>query len=110
MADRADVFVRNMIGEDKDVVVTHTDQGGPSDTTIEYRDEKGFQNVMPEHSLTVKIPDGMDMSEHPLKVVTSITDMRISCSQNKWEINIFPNDLPPDVPTTVNITASGVGE
>jgi len=112
MAEEADVFIKNRIGEQ--ITVTRTYQGGSTPTPIADENEEGFLKLVPEQSLVIEIPKERDMNENPLIITTRITDLRVSCSTdatvNRWVITIFPNDLPPEVPTTVNITAGGVGE
>jgi hypothetical protein len=108
MAVQADVHVKNMIPGQ--ITVTRIRPGGPEDTTIDNGSVEPFPALNPQESLIINVPEGKDMSEYPLGIRTSITDLKVSCSPNQWTVNIFANDLDPDVPTTVNITAGDPGE
>jgi hypothetical protein len=90
MADRADVYVRNgLTGSIQgDIHVTRKLPDGSSDfdTAIAYGNEEQISK------------------DCPFKVKSDV-DLAVSCSRtdSNWAIKIVPNELPPDVPTTVNV-------
>ncbi len=108
MAEQADVYVKNDFEED--IVVTRIPPSGSGvDTTIANGNEKKFPLLVPEESLIINVPDGEDTKDWPIVVRSSIIDLKVTHSTTNWTTRIVPNDLPPEVPTTVNITPGGPG-
>ncbi|MCP5048267.1 MAG: hypothetical protein GY940_13940 [bacterium] len=109
MANRADVFVINKLKQG-DIGF----QRKPTDETIDMADkintgnEKRVPLLDPNVSLIIKAPQGVDITNCPLKVESDV-DLSVlySVTHSYWKIKIEPNTLPPDVPTSVNVT---VGE
>ena len=113
MAEQADIYVTNKF--ERDIVVTRILPGGSSENAkIPSGDEDRFYLsshyeeklplVIPEESLIINAPDGVDTEDCQIVVRSSIIDLAILCSRTNWTIRIVPNDLPPDVPTTVNVS------
>jgi len=108
MADRADVYVRNgLTGSIQgDIHVTRKLPDGSSDLdiTIANGNEEMIHLPGPEVSLVIDAPEGVDSKDCPFKVKSGV-DLAVSCSRtdSNWAIKIVPNELPPDVPTTVNV-------
>lgn len=104
MAEQADVFVKNnFVTEDITVKRILPDEIVTT-TTIGYGGEVKFPLLVPEESLIIIQPEGKNPEEWALKVRSSIIDLAVSPSSNQWRVRIIPNELPPEVPTTVNVT------
>jgi len=101
MAEQADVFVTNSF--QSDIVVTRVlPDKSRVDTTIANGNEEKFPLMVPEESLIINAPDGKDERLY-IVVRSSIIDLHVRYSTTKWTTRIIPNDLPPEVPTTVNV-------
>jgi hypothetical protein len=111
MAEQANIFVKNLFTNpisihrklangnyDLDLSINHGDEGEIflPDTTV---------------ALVIKAPTGVDTKNSPITVKSSIIDLGVLCSQveENWLIRIIENKLPPEVPTTVNITVGADG-
>ena len=104
MADRADVNVKNVLADDINVIRQLPDGSSDVNIVIAGGGEEQVQLPGPEVSLVIKAPVGMDIKECPVKVKSDV-DLTVSHSRtdSSWLIKIVPNDLPLDVPTTVNV-------
>jgi hypothetical protein len=113
MAEQADIYVKNEFASD--IVVTRIlPDEISSDTTIPSGDEdrfyltshceEKFPLVVSEELLIINAPDGVDTEDCYIIVRSSIIDLAISFSSTNWTIRIVPNELPPEVPTSVNVT------
>ena len=101
MAEQADVFVTNSF--ESDIVVTRILPDESSEnTTIADGNEEKFSLMVPEESLIINAPDGKDERLY-IVVRSSIIDLQVRHSSTNWTTRIIPNDLPPEVPTTVNV-------
>jgi hypothetical protein len=110
MAEQADVFVKNKFENERDIVVTRVlPDESRVNTTIAYGNEEKFPSLVPEESLIINVPDGEDTKNWPIVVRSSIIDLKVTHSSTNWTFRIIPNDLPPEVPTTVNITPGSTG-
>ena len=105
MADRADVIIRNELVGDIKVVRKLPDGSSDLEVTITNGNEEQVHLASTEISLCIEAPEGVDTKECPFHV-TSDVDLAVSCSrtESNWIVQIIPNDLPPDTPTTVNVT------
>jgi len=108
MAEQADFYVKNKFSGAIDV--TRNLPGGGSDLkiTIAPGNEEKIYLVGTDSSLTIKAPGGIDTKGHPIDVKSDL-DLAVSFSRttNSWKINIVPNNIVPDLPTTVNISVGG---
>ena len=110
MAEQADVFVKNKFESERDIVVTRVlPDESREDTIIANGDEEKFPLLVAEESLIINAPDGADTENLHLIVRSSIIDLKVTHSSTNWTLQIIPNDLPPEVPTTVNITPGDTG-
>jgi hypothetical protein len=104
MADNADVYVRNVLTDDINVVRKNPDGEIDITITIAKGNEEKIFLASPEVSLVINGPEGMDTKECPVKVKSEV-DLAVTHSRtdSNWTIKIVPNDLRPSTPTTVNI-------
>lgn len=109
MADRADVYVKNAFLEG-DIGVTRKLADGTIEyqTTITNGEEEMIHLAGPEVSLVIGAPQGKDINECHANVSSDV-DLEVSHSRSSstWTVEIAASDLPPEAPTTVNVT---VGE
>jgi len=108
MAEQADVFVKNLFEDDINVIRKLPDGATDMNSTVSKGEEDRFYLAGTDVSLTIGVPKGVDLKGHPI-MVRSDVDLAVLCSRtdSNWTIQIVPNDLSPDTPTTVNITAGG---
>lgn len=105
MANRADVLVKNMLGEEAGMVCSLS--GGP--ITSECRPALGIEEKMhlpsPEATLIIKVDKGLDLKNCPLTVRSNV-DLTVlfSRTESSWTFQIVPNELPAEIPDTVNVT------
>jgi hypothetical protein len=106
MANRADVYVRNGLPDNVNINVIRKLPDGNNDleTTIANGNEEMVHLPGPEVSLVISAPEGTEIKDYPIKVKSDV-DLAVSYSRtdSNWAIKIVPNELPPDVPTTVNV-------
>ncbi len=104
MADKADVYVKNALADDVHVIRKLPDGSSDLDITIANGNEEMVHLPGLEVSLLINAPEGLDTKDCPFKVKSGV-DLAVSCSRtdSNWAIKIVPNELPPDVPTTVNV-------
>jgi hypothetical protein len=105
MADRADVYIKNVLVDDINVIRKLPDGSSDLEITIATGNEEMVHLPGPEVSLAINAPEGVDTKDCPF-IVKSGVDLAVSCSRtdSNWGMNIVPNELPPEVPLTVNIT------
>lgn len=108
MADRADFYVKNAVTGDIRINRLLPDGSSDLDIAIANGAEEIVHLPGPEVSLRISAPEGIDIREHPFKVKSDV-DLAVSHSRSgsTWTLKIDANDLPPDAPTTVNVS---VGE
>ncbi len=105
MANRADVFVRNVSSDNFQVIRNAPD--GTNDLEIALG--KGVSEKIhlpePEVALAIKLLEKDDTKDTPIKVKSDV-DLSVfhSRSRSCWTFKIVPNNLPPDSPASVNIT------
>ena len=118
MIEQANVFIKNKFvncgSNDIQVTLKRADGSTEFQTTIaagQTADPILLKNR--EVSLVIKAPDALeDLKKADIKVWSGVDLSVISSSADgewKWTLKILSNDLPPEVPTTVNVTA-GDGE
>ena len=107
MADRADVYVKNVLTDPINVIRKLPDGTSDLDITIANGNEEMIHLPNPEVSLGINVP-GVETRDCFITKRSDI-DMAVSYSRtdSNWTMNIVPNDLPPEVPLTVNITVGG---
>jgi len=110
MANRADVYVKNVLTDNINVIRKLPDGTIDLNTSIANGDEEGVHLAGPEVSLIINAPEGKDIKDCHVKVKSDV-DLAVSHSRtdSNWAIKIVPNDLPPDVPTTVNVDVGESG-
>ena len=101
MAEQADVYVKNSF--DSDIVVTRIVGSSSEDTTIGNEIEEKFPLLVSEELLIINVPDGKDTKDWSIIVRSSIIDLKVGQSSTRWTLRIISNELPPEVPTTVNV-------
>lgn len=108
MAEQADVYIKNNLEDSLSVIRKLPDGSSDLNITIAAGNEEQIYLAGTDVSLIVGAPEGVDTKDHPF-VVKSGLDLAVSHSRtdSNWTIKIIPNDLPPEVPTTVNITVGG---
>jgi hypothetical protein len=110
MANRADIYVKNGLTDNINVVRKLPDGSVDLDTTVAAGSEEMLHLPDTDVSLLISSPEGMDTKECPVKVKSGV-DLAVTHSRtgSNWVINIVPNDLPSDVPTTVNVDVGESG-
>ena len=108
MAEQTDVYVKNNLNGDISVFRMLPDGNSDLSITITNGDSEQVYLAGTDVSLVIHAPEGVDIKDYPLGVRTGL-DLAVSHSRtdSRWTIQIVPNDLPPEVPTTVNVN---VGE
>ncbi len=110
MANRADVYVENVLTDGINVIRKLPDGSSDLEFAIANGNEEQIHLAAPEVSLLINAPEGVDTKECPFKVKSDV-DLAVSCSRtdSNWTVQIVSNDLPPDVPTTVNVRVGEEG-
>lgn len=107
MANNAYVNVKNVFSDNVTVNVTCRLQDGTIDQDVDIlqNETKQVQLASPEVTLVLKAPEGMDLRDCLLKVKTDVDVETIhSRTDSNWAFKIIPNTIPPDIPTTMNVT------
>ncbi len=107
MANNADVNVENVFSNAVTINVKRVLQDGSSDqdVNIVQNEAKQVHLPNPDVKLLIQAPVGIDLRDCVLKVKADVDlETKHSRTDSKWTLKIIPNDLPPDVPTTVNVT------
>lgn len=115
MANKADVYIKNAL-KDSVNLIRKTPDGDPDfDAVIKKKVEKKIHQEKvylgsPEALLVISAPKDKDTKGCPITVESDV-DLSISYSRtdSNWTVHIIPNDLPPDTPTSVNITLGPEG-
>jgi len=110
MANQADVFIKNKFKPEHSFKFKHLLPNGSvnSEGTLPVTEEEKFFLPDTQSKIIVDPPPGFNIKDCWFSV-KGMVDLNIvySRTDNNWTINIIPNDLPPDVPTTVNVTMGG---
>ncbi len=104
MIEQADVYVKNFF--DTAVQVSRKHPDGSTDLNISVAAGSTEKVLLPgtDESLIIRAPAGIDITGCFIKGKAQV-DLAIlfSRTDSLWKINIVPNDLDPEVPTTVNV-------
>ena len=108
MADQADVYIRNEFAYDVSVIRRLESGSCDLELTISRGDEERILLPGTDISLVINAPSGIDIKYGYFRARTDL-DLVVSFSRtdSNWEVKLKPNILPPEVPTTVNITLGG---
>jgi hypothetical protein len=106
--EQADFYVNNSF--DAAVQVSRKLADGSTDLNISV--DPGDNEKVPiqgtDVSLVIEAPAGIDIKDYILKSKAGVDlAVLVSRTDSHWKINIVPNDLEPEAPTTVNVN---VGE
>lgn len=110
MANKADVNVKNVFNDSVTVNVKCRLQDGTIDKDVDIVQNEAVTVHLPAPgvALLITLPGGMDLCDCFLKVETDVDVNAVhSRTEGNWALSIIPNDLPPDVPTTMNVTVGG---
>ena len=109
MADRADVYVKNVFTDSINVIRRLPDGTGDLETVVASGNEEMVHLPETKVSLEINSPVEVDIKDHRIKVKSDV-DLAVTHSRtdSNWTLSIVPNDLPADVPTTVNIEVGEV--
>jgi hypothetical protein len=104
MAEKADFIVKNLLTGDINVIRKLANGSSDLEVTITNGNEEQINLDGLDVSLLIEAPGGVDTKDCPFNVKSDV-DLSVSCSRtdSNWAVQIAPNDLPPDVPTTVNV-------
>ena len=104
MADQADVYVKNNFTGTIDAVRYLGSGASDLEITIPSGSEERILLSGTDTYIVIKAPTGVDTKFHwgKLKADLDMT-MTFSRTDSTWKVQIVPNSLPPEVPTTVNI-------
>ena len=106
MIEQADVFVNNLFGNDVNVARKLPNGSTDYETTITAGANERIPVQGTEASLVISLPTQVqDLKTCPIKVKKDV-DLAVSCSRTDrcWTLQILPNNLNPEVPTTVNVS------
>lgn len=112
MANKADAYVKNGFTAGNINAIRKLPDGS---NDLEVPVAPGIEEMVhlpsTEVSLVINAPTGMDTRYCRLNMNSDV-DLAISSSRtnSNWTINIIPNDLPPDAPTTLNVEVGPTGE
>ena len=109
MADQADVYVKNNLTAPIGVVRYCLPGGnGDLDISVAGGNEEMIYLVRSQTYMTVKLPSGMHTEDCPFSVSNEEL-LGWSTMDNHWTVEIIPNNVPPNSPTTVNIDLGDPG-
>jgi len=113
MANQAEVFVTNQLGEDIKIVRNISESGdklNDLDISIGGGAKERVPLPGPEAFLIIRPPFEMNIEDCWLKVKSKV-DLTVLCSltNSNWIIKVKPNRLGSDLPTTVNVTVGSDG-
>jgi len=106
MAEQADVFLKNNL-QGYSINATHMIAGGGNDPTISIPDGTEGRLYLGGigDAISIDSPTGLDTKMFWLGIKSDLDlDITYSRTDNTWTIKIKSNELPPEVPTTVNVT------
>jgi hypothetical protein len=110
MINNAKVKVKNeFVGKSIRVILKPTKNAVGSEETIA-QEGTGFLDLLsPDASLVIHPPDGIDLKDCWIKVDAAVNlDINYSRSDSTWTFKIAPNELEPETPTTINISAGDI--
>lgn len=105
MADQADVYVKNKLTNDIHVARKLSNGSIDVEETISNGNTEQINLGSTDVSLLITPPGGTDIKDCYICVRPDV-DLDVKCSRtdSKWTLKILPNSLPPEAPTTVNVT------
>jgi hypothetical protein len=110
MANTAEVLVKNVFtGDSIRVIRKPTPNDVDLDKTVAANDQQQVNLQSPDVLLVIEAPTGKDIKTCQLKVDAAV-DLEVIASRTNsyWTVKIVPNEIPPDIPTTVNISLGDV--
>ncbi len=111
MIYRADAYVRNNSNliDTLNVVSMHR-YTKMQETTVNHGNVVRIPLSGPEVSLIISAPGDTDTKRCCIMIESDVDlDMVYSRAERNWTIKILPNELAPDMPTSINITISDAG-
>jgi hypothetical protein len=102
MADQADVYIKNLLNDAIEVTRIFLDSYSDLDITIASGNEEMFYIIRSETYLIIKLPCGVYTADCPF-IVSNEELLSWSTMDDHWTVEIKPNSLPPDTPTTTNV-------
>ena len=112
MANYADVLVKNRIkNEVKSINVTRKLPDGTTGyhTVLSQGGQEEINLQSTDVSLVIDVIDGLDTKEYWVTVKAAVDLETVYSRTNKnWTFKIIPNELEPEIPTTVNITIGDI--
>jgi hypothetical protein len=103
MVDKADVYVKNKLTGDIRAIRYCLPSGNSDlDISITSGNEEMIHLVRTETYLVIEPPSGVDPAGCPFSVSNEEL-LSWSTMDDHWKVEIKPNNLPPDTPTTVNV-------
>lgn len=107
MANEAEVYVKNVFtgSETINVKRLEQDKSVSLDVDVIKGASEQVQLSSPDVQLVVTAPEGKDTRDCLMRVTSDVDlDVINSRTDSTWTFQIIPNSLPPDQPTTVNVT------
>lgn len=107
MANKTDVTVKNIFKNNETFQVKRLLPDGNSEFEVKITQGEVKMVSLPsvDVALVIQAPVHMDLRDCPIKVQSDVDmEIRLSRTQANWTFTIIPNELPPDVPTTTNVT------
>ena len=103
MADQADVYVKNNL-TDEIQAIRYLIPSGNSDLNLSITsgNQEKVGLVRTETSLTIEAPSGVDPAVCPFSVSNEEL-LSWETNSDHWAVEIKPNNLPPNTPTSVNV-------
>ncbi|MGE5341257.1 MAG: hypothetical protein ACM3SY_07220 [Candidatus Omnitrophota bacterium] len=111
MLDKADVYIKNVSFQGLNAFRRFPD--GRYDSKVDI--DSGSETMIPlqgtDISLVINTPAEKDLKDCPILVKSDVDlEVMFSRTNSNWSIKIVPNDLPPGVPTTVNVDVGATGQ
>lgn len=103
MADQVDVYVRNNLTNNiRAIRYCLPGDNSDLDISITSGNVECVHLVITETYLVIEPPGGQDPAECPFSVSNEEL-LAWTTKEDHWKVEIKPNSLPPDTPTTVNV-------
>lgn len=109
MADQCDVYVKNNLSET--IAATRYCLPGENsdlDISIAVGEEEKIYIARTQSYLTITLPNGTNTANCPFSVSNEDL-LSWTAADDHWTVEIKPNNVPPDTPTTVNIELGDPG-
>ena len=111
MADQADVLVKNQFPAQSVNVRRQLVSDGTTDYETVLSGDTQEQIVLPgpETAMLIQAPNGLDLKDCQIKLDCALdVEVTVSRTNSNWRMRIIPNDIPPEVPTTINVSIGDV--